>query len=93
MKDRTTGKRILVNLDKDLGPYIEVHSSYDLDDLGDYFDDTYDVLYWLDHGDDEDVRFYFGKIADIDKLQTILDEIIEINPNDWELPTSNKANN
>ncbi|EAS64862.1 hypothetical protein L4D04_21490 [Photobacterium angustum] len=80
MIDSKTGKRIIVLIDKDSGPYIRVSTWNDADALEDLLSDKYDVLYEMktpeEFREDGGKEYYFGNVADPEKLQKILDEII-----------------
>lgn len=80
MIDSKTGKRIVVLIDDDAGPYIRVSNWNDADALEDLLSGTYDALYEIktpkEFLEDGGTEYYFGNAADPEKLQSILDEII-----------------
>ncbi|RCK54290.1 hypothetical protein TH25_03040 [Thalassospira profundimaris] len=79
MIDSKTGERIMVFIDELSGPYIRVSVWNDADALEDLLSDKYDVLYEMkspqDLKEDGGKEYYFGSVADPEKLQEILDEI------------------
>ena len=79
MIDSKTGNRIVVEIDEKFGPYITVTTFQDAGALEDIFDDQLFIVYWSDTPDECKVgggnRYYFGGIADPEKLQNILDNL------------------
>jgi hypothetical protein len=79
MIDSITGKRVVVLMDKDLGPYIRISYWGDGSDLEDFLSDVYGIIYEKQDVDDLNEHagseYYFGNAADPEKLQCILDEI------------------
>ncbi|HED17659.1 MAG TPA: hypothetical protein ENI64_12710 [Gammaproteobacteria bacterium] len=79
MIDSKTGKKIEVLIDPEAGPYIRISNWNDADCLEDLLSDKYDVLFEMKTPDDLAIdngkEYYFGNIADPEKLQKILDEI------------------
>lgn len=80
MIDPYTGKRVIVQIDEILGPYIYISESNEGIELTDQFSD-YFIFYWppdysnfVDYGGSGG-RYCFGSLADPIKLQAILDEI------------------
>ncbi|MDG4720579.1 MULTISPECIES: hypothetical protein [Thalassospira] len=80
MIDSITGERITVLIDDNEEPYIRVSDWNDADALEDLFSDKYNVLYEMKTPEDlienGGKEYYFGNIADPEKLQKILDEIV-----------------
>ncbi|WP_085909024.1 hypothetical protein [Kiloniella majae] len=80
MIDHKTGKRVVVQIDPDAGPYFKIYTREQADELEDLFGDKYDILFEMKYPEDvkEDggQEFYFGNLADPIKLQKIIDEII-----------------
>tara|TARA_R110001583_G_scaffold8070_1_gene39389 strand:+ start:540 stop:785 length:246 start_codon:yes stop_codon:yes gene_type:complete len=79
MIDSKTQERIVVLIDNESGPYIRVSTWSDADELEDLLSGKYDVLYEMKNPKEFEAdggkEYYFGNIADPEKLQKILDEI------------------
>lgn len=78
MIDTGTGKRVVVLLDSQYGPYIRVLDSNDAGALEDVLDNDY-VLYWpqtpSDFQETGAREYYFGWAVDAGKLQDLIDDI------------------
>lgn len=81
MIDSYTGTRVVVQIDEIWGPFIRISDSNESIDLEDQLSD-YFIFYWppanshfVDAGGSGGI-YYFGSLADPEKLQIILDKII-----------------
>jgi len=79
MIDSNTGKKVIVLIDREAGPFIRISNWNDADELEDLLADKYDVLFEMKTPKEFEVdggkEYYFGNVADPIKLQNILDEI------------------
>lgn len=79
MIDSKTGKRVVVLIHNEAGPYIRVSTWNDADALEDLLSDKYDVLYEMKTPEELKAEggkeYFFGNAADPVKLQRIIDEI------------------
>ncbi|QXH53689.1 hypothetical protein KSS94_11470 [Pseudomonas fakonensis] len=80
MIDSKVGRRVMVSIHPEYGPFVRISTYDDAGALEDLLGEKYFVLYWKSTSPelvgDGGNEYYFGNAADPVKLQFILDSII-----------------
>lgn len=80
MKDIITNQRILVTIDPEYGPFITLNDYNQFDELDDKFTEELCIEYYVrflkdSEGNEVNFQMFFGKEADPNKIQKILNAL------------------
>lgn len=79
MIDRVSGERVVVLVCGEYGPYFRISGEHEPELLTAILEGKYYLPYWVSKAKSRDgsdvLEYYFGRAADQDKLQAILDKV------------------